>query len=120
MGRHLAAALAQYPPITGVDPVGQLAAQVAEILGDSARLDLIVFPPEIHLCGDCDAAPPDANDWLRAAAEPLDGPRIRALGEVARQLGGCGWIPGSVPELRAGDRGGGCTTPRWCSTRAGR
>ncbi|SEH81654.1 Predicted amidohydrolase [Mycolicibacterium rutilum] len=96
MGRHLAAALAQYPPITGVDPVGQLAAQVAEILGDSARLDLIVFP-EIHLCGDCDAAP-DANDWLRAAAEPLDGPRIRALGEVARQLGV--WlIPGSVPEL---------------------
>jgi predicted amidohydrolase len=56
--------------------------------------------PEIHLCGDCDNAV-DANEWLRSAAEPLDGPRVRALRETAAALGV--WlIPGTVPELGDG------------------
>jgi predicted amidohydrolase len=97
----LSVALAQYSPITGADPVGQLHAQAAEIRSGATDVDLIVFP-EIHLCGDCDNAP-DPNEWLRAAAEPLDGPRIRALSAVAAELGV--WlIPGSVPER--GDDGG--------------
>ena len=100
MNRMLSVALAQYEPITGSDPVGQLQEQAAEIQRESADLDLIVFP-EIHLCGDCDTAA-DSNEWLRTAAEPLDGPRIRALGEVASSLG-LWLIPGSVPEL--GDDG---------------
>jgi predicted amidohydrolase len=100
MGRTLSVALAQYVPLTGADPVGQLHAQATEIQRESGDLDLIVFP-EIHLCGDCDNAA-DSNDWLRSAAEPLDGPRILALGEVAAALQV--WlIPGSVPEL--GDDG---------------
>jgi predicted amidohydrolase len=93
--------MAQYPPITGADPVSQLHEQAAEIQRASSILDLVVFP-EIHLCGDCDIAV-DSNDWLRSAAEPLDGPRVRALGEVAASLGV--WlIPGSVPELGDGGR----------------
>jgi predicted amidohydrolase len=96
VGRTLSVALAQFPPLTGPDPVVQLESQAAQIERQSADLDLLVFP-EIHLCGDCDQAP-DSNEWLRAAAEPLDGPRVRALGEVAARLGV--WlIPGSVPEL---------------------
>jgi predicted amidohydrolase len=96
VGRTLSVALAQFPPSTGPDPVGQLESQAAQIKRESADLDLLVFP-EIHLCGDCDQAP-DSNEWLRAAAESLDGARVRALGEVAARLGV--WlIPGSVPEL---------------------
>src|SRR5258705_6054702 len=99
MRRTLSVALAQYQPITGRDPVGQLHAQATEILRNSSDLDLLVFP-EIHLCGDCDNAV-DSNDWLRSAAEPLEGPRVRALGEAAAALGV--WlIPGSVPELGDG------------------
>jgi len=100
MGRTLSVALAQYRPITGADPVGQLHAQATEIQRDSTDLELIAFP-EIHLCGDCDNAV-DSNEWLRSAAEPLDGPRVRALGDAAAALGV--WlIPGTVPEL--GDAG---------------
>lgn len=101
MGRMLSLALAQYAPITGGDPVAELHRQVREILSDKPDLTMIVFP-EVHLCGDCDSAD-DANAWLKAAAEPLDGPRLRALGEIAGELGV--WlIPGSVPELASGGR----------------
>jgi predicted amidohydrolase len=96
MSRILSVALAQYAPIIGADPVGQLREQAADICAHPSGVDMVVFP-EIHLCGDCDAAT-DANAWLRAAAEPLDGPRVRALGEVAAKLG-IWLIPGSVPEL---------------------
>jgi predicted amidohydrolase len=101
MARTLSVALAQYRPITGADPVGQLSGQAKEIQRESRHLDLVVFP-EIHLCGDCDTAQ-DSNEWLRSAAEPLDGPRVRALAEVASDLGV--WlIPGTVPELGDGGR----------------
>jgi predicted amidohydrolase len=100
MSRPLTVALAQYPPLTGPDPVAALHRQAAEICSGATDLNLVVFP-EIHLLGDCDNAE-DTNAWLNAAAEPLDGPRVRALSEVARDLGV--WlIPGSVAEL--GDDG---------------
>src|SRR6478752_170349 len=101
MGRTLSVALAQYPPITGAHPVGQLYEQATEIQRASSALELIVFP-EIHLCGDCDIAA-DSNEWLRSAAEPLDGPRVQALGEAAAAVGV--WlIPGTVLELGDGGR----------------
>jgi predicted amidohydrolase len=96
MARPLAVALAQYAPLTDADPVAALHRQADEILSATAKLDLIVFP-EIHLFGGCDTAG-DSNEWLKAAAEPLDGPRVRALSRVAAELGV--WlIPGSVAEL---------------------
>jgi predicted amidohydrolase len=100
MARSLAVALAQYAPLADADPVAALHRQAAEILSATTDLDLIAFP-EIHLFGGCDTAE-DANEWLKSAAEPLDGPRMRALSRVAADLGV--WlIPGSVAEL--GDDG---------------
>src|ERR1700759_4533501 len=97
MPRPLTAALAQYAPLSGADPVAALRDQAAELCSATPGLDLIVFP-EIHLCGDCDTAA-DANAWLTTAAEPLDGPRVRAPSRGAAGLGG--WrVSGSVPELR--------------------
>src|SRR4051794_7630053 len=96
MSRPLLVAMAQYAPLTGADPVADLRTQAIEILSATPDLDLMVFP-EIHLFGSCDAAD-DPNEWLRSAAEPLDGPRMRALSEAAADLGV--WlIPGSVAEL---------------------
>jgi predicted amidohydrolase len=93
--RLLSVALAQYAPITGPDPVARLHGQAAQIISETTDLIMIVFP-EIHLCGDADGTD-DANAWLNAAAEPLDGPRMDALATVAKELGV--WlIPGSVPE----------------------
>jgi predicted amidohydrolase len=100
VGRLLSVALAQYPPVTGPNPVEQLHRQARDIVTDTSGIDLVVFP-EIHLFGDCDLAK-DANAWLKAAAEPLDGPRMRGLASIAGELGA--WlIPGSLPEL--GDDG---------------
>jgi predicted amidohydrolase len=97
--RPLSVALAQYAPLAGPDPVAALRRQAEQIHSATSGLDLIVFP-EIHLCGDSDTAA-DGNAWLKAAAEPLDGPRMRALGKIAADLGV--WlIPGSVPEFDDG------------------
>ncbi|MGV0742173.1 carbon-nitrogen hydrolase family protein [Mycolicibacterium sp. XJ870] len=99
MGRSLEIAMAQYAPITGPDPVGQLRSQSKSIREGTPRPDMIVFP-EIHLCGDADTAG-DSNAWLQAAAEPLDGPRLAELARIAADL--AVWlIPGSVPELGDG------------------
>jgi predicted amidohydrolase len=101
MSRPLLVAMAQYAPLTGADPVADLHTQAVEILSATPDLNLIAFP-EIHLFGSCDVAD-DANEWLRSAAEPLDGPRMRALSEAAADLGV--WlIPGSVAELGADGR----------------
>jgi predicted amidohydrolase len=100
MGRPLTAALAQYAPLAGADPVVALHEQARRITSTTSHLDLIVFP-EIHLLGGCDTAE-ESHEWLTAAAEPLNGPRMRALSRVAADLGV--WlIPGSVAEL--GDDG---------------
>jgi predicted amidohydrolase len=96
MARVLSVAMAQYAPLTGADPVADLHTQAREILSATPRLNMLVFP-EIHLFGCCDEAD-DPNEWLRAAAQPLDGPRMRTLSETAADLGV--WlIPGSVAEL---------------------
>lgn len=91
-------ALVQSPPATGDDPVGALADEVAALCARRPDASMVVYP-EIHLCGDSDLAP-DANDWLAAAAEPLTGPRVTALAEIARRQG-IWLVPGTVPE-RAG------------------
>lgn len=101
MGRSLEVALAQYPPITGPDPVDQLRSQATSIREGMPAPAMIVFP-EIHLCGDADTAA-DSNAWLNAAAAPLDGPRVTQLARIAADLDV--WlIPGSVPELGADGR----------------
>ncbi len=92
-------ALAQAAPATGSDPVAALAEEVAALCADRPDLSMVVYP-EIHLFGGSDLAR-DANEWLADAAEPLDGPRVAALAEIAaaHRI----WlIPGSLAE-RDGD-----------------
>lgn len=102
--------IAQWLPVPG-----QPEQNLANALGFIAQLagagsDLVVLP-EMWPCGfEWSSLAGDA----RAAAEPLDGPRVRSLGEAARSAGA--WLAaGSVPELDSGrvfntgllfDRGG--------------
>ncbi|TGB35922.1 carbon-nitrogen hydrolase family protein [Mycolicibacterium peregrinum] len=73
------------------DTVAQFRADVLRVRSAVTGPALIVYP-EIHLFGTED------TDMLAAAAEPLDGPLIAALGEVARAADA--WlVPGSVCEL---------------------
>ncbi|MGW4099598.1 carbon-nitrogen hydrolase family protein [Mycobacterium sp. NPDC004974] len=83
--------LAGLPIFGRDDTVAQFAADVLRVRSDVAGPALIVYP-EIHLFGT------DDTGLLAAAAEPLDGPLIAALGEVARAADA--WlVPGSVCEL---------------------
>ncbi len=92
-------ALVQAAPATGDDPIAELADEIAALCAGRPDVSMVVYP-EIHLFGGSDLAA-DANDWLAAAAEPLDGPRVRALAEIAatHRI----WlVPGSLAE-RDGD-----------------
>lgn len=98
MPRPWTVALVQAAPATGADPIPQLDVELTRLLSEHDRVRMVVYP-EIHLFGDADAAD-DPAAWLDAAAEPLDGPRVRALAAVAakHQI----WLlPGSLPELGA-------------------
>ena len=53
VARSLKVALAQYPPITGADPVAELHAQATAICEGGPAVTMIVFP-EMHLCGNAD------------------------------------------------------------------
>ena len=78
--------------------MADLAAEIAGLCAERPDLSMVVYP-EIHLFGGSDLAK-DANAWLAEVAEPIDGPRVRALGEIAaaHRI----WlVPGSLPE-RAG------------------
>ncbi|MED5814901.1 carbon-nitrogen hydrolase family protein [Mycolicibacterium sp. 050232] len=73
------------------DTIAQFAADVLRVRSTVTGPALIVYP-EIHLFGT------ESSDTLAVAAEPLDGPLIAALGQVARDADA--WlIPGSVCEL---------------------
>lgn len=100
MPRPWVVALVQASPATGSDPVRDLADGVARVCADRPDVAMVVYP-EIHLAGACDLAE-QPNAWLAEAAEPLTGPRVAALAEVARAHRV--WlVPGSVPEAD-GDR----------------
>lgn len=87
-------------PMTGLpgfgrdDTVTQFAADVMRVRKAVVGPALVVYP-EIHLFGG------EEGDALATAAEPLDGPLIAALGEVA--MAADTWlVPGSVLELGVG------------------
>jgi len=90
--------IAQWLPVAG-EPEANLETALELIDGLALRgCDLVVLP-ELWPCGfDWNRLGDDA----RAAAEPLDGPRVKALGEAALAAGA--WLcAGSVPEAN-GDR----------------
>jgi predicted amidohydrolase len=85
----------QAPPRLIGEPFAGFADEARRALERHPETQLLVFP-ELHLFGDGD---PDLQreEVLRAAAEPLDGPRVAALAGLAEELGV--WlVPGSVCE----------------------
>ncbi|MET7883267.1 carbon-nitrogen hydrolase family protein [Streptomyces avermitilis] len=95
MSRPLPLALAQLPPRPAHAPLSGFAAEAESILARFPHTRMAVFP-ELHLCG-VDTLGAEAHEQLREIAEPLDGPRVKELAELAGDLGV--WLlPGSVCE----------------------
>jgi predicted amidohydrolase len=95
MNRHLPVVAVQSPPQLIGAPFESFASEARKALESRPAAKLLVFP-ELHLFGD---GSPDLQrtESLRAAAEPLHGPRMEALAALARELGV--WlVPGSVCE----------------------
>ncbi len=95
MSRILPLAAVQAPPRLIGEPLADFAAEVSKAVADHPGTKLVVFP-ELHLFGDGE---PDLqrSEALQEAAEPLDGPRVSGLKEIAAELG-IWLIPGSVCE----------------------
>jgi len=96
MSRVLPLALAQSLPISLAADPAVFAEQVSALVDDFPNTHLAVFP-ELHLFG-VEGRLAERNEELLAAAEPLEGPRVARLGELAGDLGV--WLlPGTVCEL---------------------
>lgn len=95
MKRILPLIAAQARPRLIGESVSAFADEVTAALAVQPHSKLLVFP-ELHLFGDSE---PDQQrtEVLQDSAEPLDGPRVRALGQLAADLG-IWLVPGSVCE----------------------
>ncbi|MCA4135293.1 carbon-nitrogen hydrolase family protein [Arthrobacter sp. M4] len=95
MQRILSLVAAQAPPRLIGEPLSAFADEAKAAVESSPGSKLVVFP-ELHLFGDSE---PDLQrtEMLQAAAEPLDGPRVKELQQLAEDLDT--WlVPGSVCE----------------------
>ena len=95
MQRILPLIAAQARPRLIGEPVSAFADEVKTALDAQPHSRLVVFP-ELHLFGDED---PDLQrtEMLQASAEPLDGPRVKELKQLAKDLN-IWLVPGSVCE----------------------
>lgn len=95
MQRILPLIAAQARPRLICEPVSAFADEVKEALQAQPHSKMLVFP-ELHLFGDED---PDLQrtEMLQASAEPLDGPRVKELKQLAKDLN-IWLVPGSVCE----------------------
>jgi predicted amidohydrolase len=95
MQRILPLLAAQAAPRLIGEPVSAFADEVKAALKTKPDSKLVVFP-ELHLFGD---GTPDRQrtEALQDSAEPLDGPRIKELQQLAADLG-IWLVPGSVCE----------------------
>ncbi|MFE4541530.1 carbon-nitrogen hydrolase family protein [Arthrobacter sp. NPDC056727] len=95
MQRILPLIAAQARPRLIGEPVSAFADEVTAALETKPGSKLVVFP-ELHLFGDGN---PDRQrtEALQDSAEPLDGPRVKELKELAADLG-IWLVPGSVCE----------------------
>ncbi|MET3935689.1 carbon-nitrogen hydrolase family protein [Arthrobacter sp. OAP107] len=95
MQRILPLIAAQARPRLIGEPVTAFADEVKAALETKPDSNLVVFP-ELHLFGDGN---PDRQrtEALQDSAEPLDGPRVKELKELAADLG-IWLVPGSVCE----------------------
>jgi predicted amidohydrolase len=88
-------ALVQESPRPADRPVSAFASEVEALVAAHPESRLLAFP-ELHLCG-VTGSRAERTEQLRAAAEPLPGPRSVQLAELAGDLGV--WLaPGSVCE----------------------
>ncbi|GGR03590.1 carbon-nitrogen hydrolase family protein [Deinococcus ruber] len=84
-------AVVQDAPFPLTAPLSDFTASVQSLLGSFPQTRLIVYP-ELHLFGGA-----AGQSELNASAEPLDGPRLQTLAQLAGDLGV--WlVPGSVCE----------------------
>jgi predicted amidohydrolase len=94
MARSLPIAVVQAAPLPASDALPRFAEDVAALLARLPQTRLVVYP-ELHLFGV--GTGPDADAALADAAEPLAGPRVKALAELAGDLGV--WLlPGTLCE----------------------
>lgn len=95
MQRILPLIAAQARPRLIGEPVSAFADEVKGALEAQPHSKLVVFP-ELHLFGDEN---PDLQrtEMLQASAEPLDGPRVKELKQLAKDLN-IWLVPGSVCE----------------------
>jgi predicted amidohydrolase len=95
MQRILPLIAAQARPRLIGEPVSAFADEVTAALAVQPHSRLVVFP-ELHLFGDSD---PDlqGTEMLQASAEPLEGPRVKELRQLAADLG-IWLVPGSLCE----------------------
>ncbi|WP_142057760.1 carbon-nitrogen hydrolase family protein [Pseudarthrobacter sp. B4EP4b] len=95
MQRILPLVAAQARPRLVGEPVSAFADEVKAALEAQPHSKLVVFP-ELHLFGDEN---PDLQrtEILQASAEPLDGPRVKELKQLAKDLN-IWLVPGSVCE----------------------
>lgn len=91
MSRVLPVAVVQALPLRVDEPLSRFAEHVQGLKSAFPQVELVVYP-ELHLFD----APLDRASLLESA-EPLSGPRIKALSELAGDLG-IWLIPGSVCE----------------------
>ncbi len=95
MSRLLPLLAAQVPPREPDGAVAGLRDELRRALADVPATRLVVHP-EYHCCG-VDGTPEELRERYDALAEPLDGPRVAALRDLARELGT--WlVPGTVIE----------------------
>ena len=96
MRQPLPMALVQAPAWPGSD-FAEFSSSLEQLVRTSPHVSLVVYP-ELHLCADLPVG--GAAAAMEATAEPLDGPRDRALAELAGDLGI--WLaPGTVYERGA-------------------
>jgi predicted amidohydrolase len=95
MSRLLPLLAAQAPSRAPADAVAELRSDLLETLEDFPETRLAVYP-EYHCCR-VEGGPKQRKEGYEAIAEPLDGRRVTALREVAREAG-IWLLPGTVVE----------------------
>lgn len=94
--RTLPLAAVQAPPRLIGEPLAGFAEDLAELTHQNPDVRLVVYP-ELHLFGDEEPAH-RRNQVLLDAAQPIDGPLVRELAQLAGDLK-IWLVPGSICEL---------------------
>lgn len=93
--RPLPILLGQFPARDPSGAVDELRRTVSDLRAEFPRVTMMVFP-EYHTCR-VSSRPDQRHDAYQQIAEPLDGPRVRALRQIAADAGV--WLlPGTVIE----------------------